>query len=339
MATGVERLVADPARADAGRVGGGTCRPRNGPAANAAREQAGGIVGYATDRPVRMAAFALAGRLYVAELAAGLTPRLVETRRRRDRPAARPARAAGRLRRRRRALRARPRPPGSPPRWPSRTGRASATAWPTSSRPRRWAGCAATGGPRTGTRCWSPGWTRPRCRRWHIADPEHPERPPPSSPTRPPAPPTPASRCTSSVWTGAGPRSAGTTAHDEYLVTAIWDVHELLIVVQPRDQRALRVLRVDPRTGATTLRHEQHDPAWVDIVPGVPVHTAGGALVTTADVDGARRLVVDGAPGDPAGAAGPRRARRGRRHRAVQREHRPALGGAVLLARRRAASG
>ena len=43
------------------------------------REQAGGVVGYATDRPVTMAAFALSGQLYVAELAAGLTPRLVET--------------------------------------------------------------------------------------------------------------------------------------------------------------------------------------------------------------------------------------------------------------------
>ena len=37
------------------------------------------MVGYATDRPVTMAAFALSGQLYVAELAAGLTPRLVET--------------------------------------------------------------------------------------------------------------------------------------------------------------------------------------------------------------------------------------------------------------------
>ena len=32
------------------------------------------MVGYATDRPVTMAAFALSGQLYVAELAGGLDP-------------------------------------------------------------------------------------------------------------------------------------------------------------------------------------------------------------------------------------------------------------------------
>jgi dipeptidyl-peptidase-4 len=72
------------------------------------------------------------------------------------------------------------------------------------------------------------------------------------------------------------------------------------VVVQPRDQRALRVLRVDPATGATATVHEQTDPLWVDIVPGVPAHTASGALVTVGDVDGSRRLVVDGEPVTPA---------------------------------------
>ncbi len=59
------------------------------------------------------------------------------------------------------------------------------------------------------------------------------------------------------------------------------------------------MLRVDPATGATALDHERTDPAWVDIVPGVPAHTAAGALVTVADADGARRLVVDGVPVTP----------------------------------------
>ncbi|NMH80915.1 S9 family peptidase, partial [Pseudonocardia xinjiangensis] len=86
---------------------------------------------------------------------------------------------------------------------------------------------------------------------------------------------------------------------DEYLVTAVWDAHDLLIVVQPRDQRALRVLRVDPDTGTTSPVHEQTDAAWVEIVPGVPAHTESGGLVTVADTDGARRLVVDGEPVTP----------------------------------------
>ena len=76
------------------------------------------------------------------------------------------------------------------------------------------------------------------------------------------------------------------TERDEYLADALWDGHDLLIVVQPRDQRALRVLRVDPATGATSPVHEQTDPDWVDIVAGVPAHTASGALVTVGDVDG-----------------------------------------------------
>ena len=73
---------------------------------------------------------------------------------------------------------------------------------------------------------------------------------------------------------------------EEYLADVVWDDHGLLVVVQPRDQTALRALRVDPATGATTLDHERTDPVWVDIVPGVPAHTAAGALVTVADADG-----------------------------------------------------
>ena len=63
----------------------------------------------------------------------------------------------------------------------------------------------------------------------------------------------------------------------------VWSAEELLIVVQPRDQRALRVLQVDPATGATTLVHEDTDPHWVEIVPGVPARTASGALLWITD--------------------------------------------------------
>ena len=81
--------------------------------------------------------------------------------------------------------------------------------------------------------------------------------------------------------------------NEEYLVDARWDSHALLLTVQPRDQRALRVLRVDPVTGATTGVTENTDPHWVDIVPGVPAHLDDGMLVWTRDVEDARRLVVD----------------------------------------------
>ena len=71
------------------------------------------------------------------------------------------------------------------------------------------------------------------------------------------------------------------------------------IVVQPRDQRALRVLRVDPATGATALVHEDTDPHWVEIVPGVPGRTASGALLWITDDGTARRLLADGEPLTP----------------------------------------
>ena len=174
--------------------------------------------------------------------------------------------------------------------------------------------------------------------RWHIADPEHPERPPdrgrlPGRRHRE----RPGRRCRSSAWTAPGPGCAGTPSATSTWSPRCWDAHELLIVVQPRDQRALRVLRVDPATGATELRHEQTDPAWVDIVPGVPAHTAAGALVTTADRG--RRA--------PAGRRRPTRSRPpGCRCAAVldvdgdtvlfSAQHRPVLDRAVLVDRRRA---
>jgi dipeptidyl-peptidase 4 len=78
----------------------------------------------------------------------------------------------------------------------------------------------------------------------------------------------------------------------EYLVAARWSKRSLLIVVQSRDQRAMQVLEVDPATGATTLVREDTDDAWVDIVLGVPDRLGDGALVWTADVGAAKRLLV-----------------------------------------------
>src|SRR5690606_31630266 len=88
-----------------------------------------------------------------------------------------------------------------------------------------------------------------------------------------------------------------------YIVTAAWDRHGLLIVVQPRDQRSQRVLRVDPADGETRLLHNEHDPVWTEIVPGLPARTGGGDLVwITEDREtDTRRRTVAGAPGRPAG--------------------------------------
>src|SRR5690606_35512302 len=65
-AAGEERCVVDPSALD---VPGDENLPAEERARRErAREQAGGIVGYATDRAMRQAVFTLAGRLYVADL-------------------------------------------------------------------------------------------------------------------------------------------------------------------------------------------------------------------------------------------------------------------------------
>lgn len=87
----------------------------------------------------------------------------------------------------------------------------------------------------------------------------------------------------------------------EYLTGVSWDRAGLTIAVQSRAQTCVRVLRVDPDTGGTTLEHEQTDPAWVSLVPGTPARTACGALVWTADVGDTRRLTVGGEPVTPPG--------------------------------------
>ncbi|MEY9871923.1 dipeptidyl-peptidase-4 [Streptacidiphilus sp. MAP12-33] len=56
-----------------------------------------------------------------------------------------------------------------------------------------------------------------------------------------------------------------------------------LLLVQTRDQRRQVVLTVDPATGATAVLHEESDPDWVELFPGVPVWTPDGRLVRLAD--------------------------------------------------------
>jgi len=128
--------------------------------------------------------------------------------------------------------------------------------------------------------------------RWHIADPENPARLPIVVPY--PAAGTPNAAVTCEIIGLDGTRVPVQRGDDEYLVRATWDGHGLLVTTAPRDQTALRTHRVDVRTGGSGLLVEHTDPAWVDVVPGVPVHTASGALVTVESRDNAHRLVVDG---------------------------------------------
>ena len=291
LETGDERLVADPRELDDSSAE--DLPPEERARRERSREQAGGVVAYATDRPVTMAAFTLSGQLYITEFAAGLTPRLVET-------------PGG-------VIDPRPDPTGRLVAYVSGgalhvhdlTARATTTVAEPDGENVTFGLADFVAAEEMGRMrgyWWSPEGDallvarvdESPVRRWHIADPANPDRTP--AVVAYPAAGTANARVSLQIRTldGTSMEVSWDNVGDEYLVQAVWDAHDLLIAVQPRDQRALRVLRVDPATGATSVVHEQTDPAWVEIVPGVPAHTASGALVMVADVDGARRLVVDG---------------------------------------------
>jgi dipeptidyl-peptidase-4 len=295
LASGEERLVADPRELEGSDE---DLPPEERARRERSREQAGGVVGYATDRPVTVAAFALSGRLYLADFAGGHSPRLVET-------------PGG-------VIDPRPDPHGRRVAFVSGgalhvhdLAARTTTAVAEPDAPHVTYGLAdfvaAEEMGRMRGYWWSPDGESllvarvddSSVHRWHIADPAHPERPP--TVVAYPAAGTPNAHVTLELVAldGTVVPVRWDARRDEYLAEAVWDAHGLLVVVQPRDQRALRVLRVDPATGATAPVREQTDPVWVDIVPGVPTHTAAGALVTVGDVDGSRRLLVDGEPVTP----------------------------------------
>ncbi|MER7754325.1 prolyl oligopeptidase family serine peptidase [Kitasatospora sp. NPDC097643] len=86
----------------------------------------------------------------------------------------------------------------------------------------------------------------------------------------------------------------------EYVTAAGWDAHGPYAAVQTRDQRTVRTLAIEP-DGTTRLLAERHDEHWVELVPGLPVRTAAGALVDAADLGDTRHLTVDGKPVTPPG--------------------------------------
>jgi dipeptidyl-peptidase-4 len=88
----------------------------------------------------------------------------------------------------------------------------------------------------------------------------------------------------------------------EYLADVIWpaDRADLTLVVQSRDQRTLAVLRVDVRSGKATEIQHLTDDSWVELVPGSPAWL-GDRLLTVIDRQDTRRLCLDGASLTPIG--------------------------------------
>jgi dipeptidyl-peptidase-4 len=306
---GPERLVADP------RTLGGDEQdlpPQERARRERVREQAGGIVAYATDRDLTVAVFSWSGRVYAVDLTrADAVPYEVAV------PAP--------------ALDPRPDPAGK------RLAYVCAGALRVASLVGPASGDGAAGDGAAGDQVlagpggvkgvtfglaefiaaeemgrqrgywWSPDGSallvarvdETQVGRWHIADPANPERPP--AEVAYPAAGTPNAEV--SVLLA---RLDGSTVDVDtdraafpYLVTACWERgHDPLVVVQSRDQRTMRLLSVDAGTGRATVLREDTDPRWLEIVPGVPAWTADGRLVWTADGEDTRRLLV-GPPGAP----------------------------------------
>jgi dipeptidyl-peptidase-4 len=312
VAAGTVRLVADPAQLASF---GGQDDELEKARRERVRERAAGIVGFATDAAATMAAFTLAGRVYLARLGAGAgTDSHPVTELPTRTPAADP----------------RPDPAGRQVAYTCAgalrvvdiaTGEDHAVVDPDGA-----AGIsfgvaefvAAEEMGRSRGYWWAPDGSallvarvdENPVQRWHIADPANPATP--AREIRYPAAGTPNAEVSAFIASVAGKltRVAWDGQAFPYLVTACWSgpggvdkrAGGPLLVVQSRDQKELRLLTVDPGTGHTTVLRADTDPIWTDIVPGVPAWTASGAIAWVADSGGTRRLLV-APPGELGGAA------------------------------------
>ena len=296
-ADGTERLLVDARRfGDEGDLPDAERARRE-----RARETAGGITAYATDREVQLAAFALAGRLHTVRVDSA---RVVEHP------------VAGAV---------------FDPR-PDPTGRRVAVVVgdglhlveldagdaPGSVRPLAVEDGAAWGRAefiaaeemgRGRGYWWSPDGDRLAVTRvvedevpeWYIADPANPGAPP--VPHRYPAAGTVNADVGLAVIPVEGDHRVDVAWDREafpYLARVSWGPGPLTLQVQSRDQRRSEILVVDPDTGATRCVRALEDDCWVEPVDGAPAWS-GDRLVTVEDrlghgPGGSRVLAIDGEP-------------------------------------------
>lgn len=150
---------------------------------------------------------------------------------------------------------------------------------------------------------WSPDGTRllvqrgdsSAVHRWHIADPANPGAP--VNTVAYPASGTPNVDVSLSIIGLDGSVVPVEKGDWEYFVAAHWSAGgPPLITVQPRDQRRLDVLALNPDDGSTTLVHSDTDEHWVEIMTGVPAWTRDGRLVRIGVLEDSYALFVDDKP-------------------------------------------
>ncbi len=255
------------------------------------REGSAGIVGYATDAAVELAAFALSGRLFTAELRAGTA---------RELPVPGPV------------LDPRPSPDGQQVAYVARgalrvvgTEGDGDRALAEPETPEVTYGLAefiaAEEMSRTRGHWWSPASDRllvaradeTPVRRWWIADPANPGQEP--SRVAYPAAGTPNAEVRLFLYALDGSRTevVWDRVRHPYLARVHWSPDGApLLLVQSRDQRVQHHLAVDPVSGTTRTVHVDEDADWLELLPGVPAWAPDGRLVRIADEGGARVLAV-----------------------------------------------
>ncbi|MGZ3117584.1 prolyl oligopeptidase family serine peptidase [Streptomyces sp. H62] len=290
---GGERVAADPRAL----LGGAEehLSPEERARRERSREGGAGIVGYATDSAVELAAFALSGRLFAAELRAGTA---------RELPAPGPV------------IDPRPSPDGRHIAYVAQGALRVVRAEGDGDRALAEADAegvtyglaefiAAEEMARSRGFWWGPESDRllvarvddTPVSRWWISDPAHPERDPHHVPY--PA----AGTANADVRLFVIGLDGGRTevlwdrARYPYLARVHWSAAGApLLLVQARDQRSQLFLAVDTESGTTRMVHADEDPVWLELFPGVPCWSPSGQLVRITDEGGARVLAVGERP-------------------------------------------
>ncbi|TWP46134.1 S9 family peptidase [Lentzea tibetensis] len=284
--TGAERLLVDPAVLLTS--GEENLPPEERARRERSREQAAGIVAYATDKAARVASFALSGRLFVADLESGsarelptsggvIDPRV-------DPTGARVAYVSGGV------LRVADLTSGSDVALASPD--ADDVTWGVAEF------VAAEEMSRYRGYWWSPDGTRVLAarvdnspvQRWYIADPANPATP--ATEIAYPAAGTPNASVSLSVLSLDG-SAVPVPLEFDYLNSVHWSGGgDPLLTVQSRDQKTVRILALSPDTGAVAELVTETDAQWVEVAAGAPAWTPDGRLVRIVTEDDEYRLKV-----------------------------------------------